>query len=446
MSIKVVAVSALLTRIKQIVTSTVILDGIWIRGEVSNLTKHRSGHYYFSLKDHGGEMSCVMFASAVGRMNFALEEGMQILVLANVNIYEARGSLQLYVKEIRMHGIGKLYQEFEARKQKLEQEGYFALAHKKTKPSWINDIAIITAKEGAALQDVLSTIQKRWPMAKPTLYPALTQGINAPASLIKALKRADQNGHDALLLVRGGGSFEDLFCFNDVELVKTIYGLKTYIVCGTGHEVDTTLAELASDQRVATPTAAAQFVTLDQYDMLNRLSQERAILIQRMQDRLSNAQMHLVNIQSNPYFLDPLQWVEQKKIRLSHALQLLDHTLKRFMDQRAKQLTILAQNLLLYSPQNTIRLKKQTLEQTVLQFIAQMKDYDRTQRNLLSSKEALLDAFSPLKVLARGYSIVEKEGSLVLSVQDVHEDETIDILMGDGKLKAKVFGKEYDNV
>lgn len=116
------------------------------------------------------------------------------------------------------------------------------------------------------------------------------------------------------------------------------------------------------------------------------------------------------------------------------------------MDQRAKQLTILAQNLLLYSPQNTIRLKKQTLEQTVLQFIAQMKDYDRTQRNLLSSKEALLDAFSPLKVLARGYSIVEKEGSLVLSVQDVHEDETIDILMGDGKLKAKVFGKEYDNV
>lgn len=442
MSIKVVAVSALLARIKTLINERVVLDGIYIKGEISNLTKHRTGHYYFSLKDEKAEMSCVMFASNSARLNFNLEEGMQVLVLASVNIYEPRGSLQLYVKSIRMFGLGALYQEFEARKKRLEAEGYFALEHKKAKPAFIENIGIITAKEGAALQDVLSTIQKRWPMAKLTLYPSLTQGIMAPATLIKALKEADQNGHDALLLVRGGGSFEDLFCFNDVDLVHTIYDLKTYIVAGIGHEVDTTLAELAADQRAATPTAAATFVSVDQYEVWNKLETERSRMIQRMQNLLATYQMRLVNIQSNPYFLDPLSWIQEKKIRLQHETNRLAQALQTIIHKEKSLLAGKANQLYLYSPHSMLTLQQKLLSQKENALQEAMLRFESSQKNKLMASILLLDAYSPLKVLARGYSIVEYDEHVISSIEQVRVQDTIQIQMQDGSLQAIVLGKE----
>lgn len=442
MSMKVVAVSILLARIKTLISERVVLDGIYIKGEISNLTKHRTGHYYFSLKDEKAEMSCVMFASNASRMNFTLEEGMQVLVLASVNIYEPRGSLQLYVKSIRMFGLGALYQEFEARKKRLEAEGYFALAHKKAKPAFIENIGIITAKEGAALQDVLSTIQKRWPMARLTLYPSLTQGVMAPAALIKALKEADQNQHDALLLVRGGGSFEDLFCFNDVDLVHTIYDLQTYIVAGIGHEVDTTLAELAADQRVATPTAAATFVTVDQYEVWNKLEIERSRMIQRMQDLLATYQMRLVNLQSNPYFLDPLSWIQEKKIRLQHETDRLAHTLQNFLHKETSLLSAQTNRLYLHSPHSMLIGQQKILSQKESSLQEAMIRFYSDQKNKLTASILLLDAYSPLKVLARGYSIVESDQQVISSIDQVQLQDPVRIQMQDGCLQAIVLGKE----
>ena len=220
----IVPISAVVSRIKTIV-SNIEVHKVWIQGEVSNLTKHRSGHYYFSIKDNYAELSCVMFSSYVNKLTFSLEEGMKVLVKGSLNVYEQRGNLQLYVRTIKQDGMGELFLEFEKRKEMLFKQGYFEDSHKTIKPDFIENIGLITAKEGAALYDVMSTIQRRWPMLKVTLYPAYVQGSFAPASLIKQLKKADQNDHDAILIVRGGGSFEDLFCFNDVELVKTIYNV-----------------------------------------------------------------------------------------------------------------------------------------------------------------------------------------------------------------------------
>ena len=194
----VVSVSHVLLRIKTTLEQQLNLHDVWISGEVSNLTKHRSGHYYFSLKDERGAMSCVMFASYVKHLRFDLEEGMKVLVKASANVYPQRGSLQLYVTSMRPDGLGALFLEFEQRKKRLEAQGYFDPAHKKPKPDVIEHIAIITAKEGAAIQDVISTVRKRWPMLKMTLYPALVQGQRAAETIVARLKQADSKGYDAI--------------------------------------------------------------------------------------------------------------------------------------------------------------------------------------------------------------------------------------------------------
>ncbi|MGN1277498.1 MAG: exodeoxyribonuclease VII large subunit, partial [Floccifex sp.] len=301
----IVSVSSLVLKVKNVLNQNIQLNQVWIQGEISNLTKHRSGHYYFSLKDAYASMNCVMFSSYTKNIDFNLQEGTKVCVQGSIQVYEPRGSLQLYVKTMREDGIGQLYQEFEQRKARLLKEGYFDIHHKKNKPDWIENIGIVTAKEGAALQDVLKTISHRFPAMKIKLYPAYVQGKNASASMIQALQEADKNQHDAILLVRGGGSFEDLFCFNDEELVKCIFHLQTFIVTGIGHETDTTLADLAGDYRSLTPTAAAQYVSVDIYEIRNKWNQLNNSLIQEMDSILKQKKMMLSSYQSHPYLMDP---------------------------------------------------------------------------------------------------------------------------------------------
>ena len=329
----IVPVSSVVLKIKTILNQTMDLSYVWIQGEISNLTKHRSGHYYFSLKDENSEISCVMFSSNVHRLDFNVQEGMKVLIQGNINVYEPRGSLQLYVKSMKQDGMGNLYLEFENRKKRLLEQGYFEQAHKKSKPDWIDNIGIITAKEGAALQDVLKTIRSRFPMMKMTLYPAYVQGNFAPKSIIEALLKADTKNHDALLLVRGGGSFEDLFCFNDENLVKTIYSLNTYIVSGVGHETDTTLTDLVSDHRAVTPTAAAQWVSVDVNELRYKFDVSKDALVSRMNQIVSNYKNQLAVYKNHPYLVDPHTFIIDKTIQLDSY----DVQLKNAMDRIVKQ-------------------------------------------------------------------------------------------------------------
>lgn len=435
----IVPISAVVTRLKTIV-SGIAVDKVWIQGEISNLTKHPSGIYYFSIKDEEAELSCVMFASYVSRLKFSLEEGMKVLVKGSLNLYVKRGSLQLYVKFMKQDGLGDLYLEFEQRKKRLYDQGYFDERHKKPKPENIESIAIITAKEGAALQDALKTIQKRWPMMKVTLFPSYVQGNLAPASLIKQLIKADTKGFDAILLIRGGGSFEDLFCFNDEDLVKTIYSCKTYIVSGVGHEVDTTLCDLVSDHRAVTPTAAAQWITLDQREVLNQIHQNQEQLKYSMKHIFDLNSSRFTSIISNPYIQDPKSWILEKHLRLDHATS-------QILNQKD---TILSKQTQIDSIKKELNTSLHTYIQNAY-FTVQNKNtslmhamnvYKINQTKHLKENESLLDAYSPLKVLTRGYSITSSENTVIRSIHDVNESAVLHTRFQDGVILSKVIGKE----
>lgn len=432
----VVSISSVIARIKNVLTQTMDLDGIWIQGEISNLTKHRSGHYYFSLKDKSGEMSCVMFSSYVSRLNFNVEEGMRVLVSGSINVYEQRGSLQLVIRQMKQDGLGDLYLEFEKRKQDLLRAGYFDESHKKAKPDYIENIGVVTGAQAAALQDVLSTIQRRWPMMKVTLYPSLVQGSLAPKSLIQSLKEADTHNHDALLIVRGGGSFEDLFCFNDVQLVKTIYSLNTYIVSGVGHEVDTTLCDLVCDHRSVTPTAAAQWVTLDQYEVMAQILKDRELLRQNMSMILNHNKLKLDSYKNHPYLKDPKSFIIEKQLKLDGYNTQIEHALELEL-QKKNVIKNYTQQMHLRM-MNIVKVQENKLSMVLEKLRSNMQVLLQNSRHSLQKNCALLDAYSPLKVLSRGYSISKIEDKVIKHVKDVTRDDIMVTRVNDGVITSCV--------
>lgn len=432
----VVSISSVIARIKNVLTQTMDLDGIWIQGEISNLTKHRSGHYYFSLKDKSGEMSCVMFSSYVSRLNFNVEEGMRVLVSGSINVYEQRGSLQLVIRQMKQDGLGDLYLEFEKRKQDLLRAGYFDESHKKAKPDYIENIGVVTGAQAAALQDVLSTIQRRWPMMKVTLYPSLVQGSLAPKSLIQSLKEADTHNHDALLIVRGGGSFEDLFCFNDVQLVKTIYSLNTYIVSGVGHEVDTTLCDLVCDHRSVTPTAAAQWVTLDQYEVMTQILKDRELLRQNMSMILNHNKLKLDSYKNHPYLKDPKSFIIEKQLKLDGYNTQIEYALELEL-QKKNVIKNYTQQMHLRM-MNIVKVQENKLSMVPEKLRSNMQVLLQNSRHSLQKNCALLDAYSPLKVLSRGYSISKIEDKVIKHVKDVARDDIMVTRVNDGVITSCV--------
>ena len=432
----VVSISSVIARIKNVLTQTMDLDGIWIQGEISNLTKHRSGHYYFSLKDKSGEMSCVMFSSYVSRLNFNVEEGMRVLVSGSINVYEQRGSLQLVIRQMKQDGLGDLYLEFEKRKQDLLRAGYFDESHKKAKPDYIENIGVVTGAQAAALQDVLSTIPRRWPMVKVTLYPSLVQGSLAPKSLIQSLKEADTHYHDALLIVRGGGSFEDLFCFNDVQLVKTIYSLNTYIVSGVGHEVDTTLCDLVCDHRSVTPTAAAQWVTLDQYEVMTQILKDRELLRQNMSMILNHNKLKLDSYKNHPYLKDPKSFIIEKQLKLDGYNTQIEHALELEL-QKKNVIKNYTQQMHLRM-MNIVKVQENKLSMVPEKLRSNMQVLLQNSRHSLQKNCALLDAYSPLKVLSRGYSISKIEDKVIKHVKDVARDDIMVTRVNDGVITSCV--------
>ena len=432
----VVSISSVIARIKNVLTQTMDLDGIWIQGEISNLTKHRSGHYYFSLKDKSGEMSCVMFSSYVSRLNFNVEEGMRVLVSGSINVYEQRGSLQLVIRQMKQDGLGDLYLEFEKRKQDLLRAGYFDESHKKAKPDYIENIGVVTGAQAAALQDVLSTIQRRWPMMKVTLYPSLVQGSLAPKSLIQSLKEADTHNHDALLIVRGGGSFEDLFCFNDVQLVKTIYSLNTYIVSGVGHEVDTTLCDLVCDHRSVTPTAAAQWVTLDQYEVMAQILKDRELLRQNMSMILNHNKLKLDSYKNHPYLKDPKSFIIEKQLKLDGYNTQIENALELEL-QKKNVIKNYTQQMHLRM-MNIVKVQENKLSMVPEKLRLNMQVLLQNSRHSLQKNCALLDAYSPLKVLSRGYSISKIEDKVIKHVKDVARDDIMVTRVNDGVITSCV--------
>ncbi|NBK97295.1 MAG: exodeoxyribonuclease VII large subunit [Erysipelotrichia bacterium] len=415
------SISTLVRYLKNSLDNDMNIQSILVKGEISNFTNHRSGHLYFSLKDKGGKMNCVMFSSYASKVKIALKEGMQVIVKAKVSLYEPMGNMQLYVSEIQSDGLGDLYLQFEALKEKLLKAGLFAQSHKKPLPLYPNSIGIISAKSGAAIQDVLAIIARRWPIADVRVYHSLVQGEKASENMIARLKEADQNHHDVILLVRGGGSLEDLWCFNDELLAYTIYEMKTCIVSGVGHESDTTLVDYVSDQRAVTPSGAAELITPDKDKLNEQLWQIKNRLATTIQQKLFNEQKNIERIASKAMFQNSEYFIQNDKLKLMMLVKSL-YNAEQYVQ----------------SNQFSLAVQKEALFTSIKRI---QKENQMHFHRLLS----LLDAFSPLKIVGRGYSIAMKEDKVVRTVDDVKENDEISIIVHQGKIVAKVEKREYND-
>ncbi|MBQ7009756.1 MAG: exodeoxyribonuclease VII large subunit [Ruminococcus sp.] len=370
------------------------LYGILVSGEISNFTNHaRTGHLYFTLKDNETSIKAVMFSNMASRLNFVPKNGMRVIVSANVQVYERDGAYQLYVNDMQPDGIGAMYLAVEQLKEKLLYEGLFDEAHKKPLSEFPNKIGIITSLDAAALQDMLNIISRRYPIAEITIFPALVQGINAPASLCKAVERADNSGMDLLICGRGGGSLEDLMAFNDEQLARVIYNCNTPIISAVGHETDTTISDLTADLRAPTPSAAAELAVPDIMSLYNNVSSLEKALTSAFEAQLYSKYHKLEAFEKRIENAVPFSKIKLLREKLDTAAKNLDSA------YRIK--------LALYN-------------------------------NLLAEKAALLDGLSPMKTLSRGYSLVYKKGNLVKSVNSLTSGDIVNIQMSDGEITANI--------
>lgn len=380
--------------IKSLISEDYFLNRIYVRGEVSNCKYHTSGHIYFTLKDREGAISCVMFAGSRSSLKFRLSEGQQVIVLGNISVYERDGRYQLYAREIVMEGQGLLYQQFEALKKELEEAGYFSPAHKKTIPSYPKRIGIVTARTGAAIQDMVHISARRNPYVQLILYPAIVQGEQAAPSIVRGIKYLDDYGVDVMIVGRGGGSIEDLWAFNEKKVAEAIYQCKTPVISAVGHETDVTISDFAADLRAPTPSAAAELAVPEWTEILRRLEDGKRRLTGKMEERLN--------------------WY------------------RSVTGQYEKQLKYVSPS----SRINDYRQRLMYMEEQIDQLVNERLQEERHRLALYSER---LSGLSPLKQLERGYAFVQKEdGQGVHSVRDTKTGETIYVRLVDGALEAVV--------
>ena len=297
-NVSVVSVGQLNTYLKSLLDSNPVLNNLLVKGEISNLKYYPSGHIYFSLKDEEGVVKCVMFSTYASKLNVKIQEGEKIIVNGALSLYGANGTYQIYVKALEKDGIGNLYLEFEKLKNELYKAGLFDENHKKNIPTYPMKIGVISGKTAAGLRDILTILKRRWPIAKITVFPCLVQGKEAPDSIIKALEASKNQELDVTILARGGGSQEDLWCFNDKKLAYAIYNYPIPIITGVGHEVDFTIADFVSDLRAPTPSGAAEMATPNIEELLFNIKQYKNILINRAKQVVFDKRATLLEYQN----------------------------------------------------------------------------------------------------------------------------------------------------
>lgn len=426
------SVSALLQYLKNKLDTDNQLQNVIVAGEISNFHRHQSGHLYFSLKDDKATIACVMFRSFASRINFEPKNGDRVLLKANTSIFEASGQLQLYVNAMKLDGIGDLFLRYEKLKKQLFEEGLFKEEHKKSKPNYPMNIAVLVGDNSAAMSDIKTTFLKRWPLAKVDYYPVLVQGSQAPEDIINNLLSVDEMGYDAIILARGGGSFEDLFAFNDEKLARVIYELKTFIIVGIGHEQDYSIADYVADLRAPTPTATVVMLTPDMQDIEDYLYKTQLNM-----QRLINNQLKLKSdayhklMQSRVFTVDKYL-IQEPIMRLEFLKTKLYNSTKH---QQKLQATIVGYEYRINNVMKSIfKAYEKHSEIAVLNLDKQIRTKLVEASNGLKRMTILLDAYGFEKVLSRGYSLVLKDGKVIQSKQDMKKDEDYELRMHDGSI------------
>lgn len=462
MSRRVVPVSRLVRYIKEYMDSDPVLHGVMIEGEISNLRIPNSGHWYFSLKDEKASLTCAMFVYQNRKVSFQPKNGDKVILVGDVTVYESMGSMQMVASSMQPSGIGELYLKFEELKKKLYQEGIFEESHKKSLPRFPMDIALVTGSNTAARKDVLITFQKRWPIAQITEYSAPVQGIEASIKIIEALKNADAGNHELVILARGGGSLEDLWCFNDEALSRFIYQMHTPIITGIGHETDTTLVDYVSDVRANTPTGAVEVGTPDIHEVSASLDQYQIRLINAVKSKIQKDKNNLKHFANTSVLKNPYQFVQEKIVKvqfLSERLMKYQYFIQSKRNQLDQILTIFHQQM-----NSTSRVIRDELKEQKTDLIVQMnKQLTNAQHAITLKNDALytgvdknrnrytndvqnmihlLDAYSPLKVLSRGYSVTYKDNHVIKDIQEVNINDTLTVRLSNGTVITKVEDKK----
>ncbi len=391
-------VSALTRHIRELIEGDPALADIWVVGEVSNVSTPRSGHMYFTLKDAGATLRCVMWKPQVQRLRFPPRLGDAVEAHGRIGVFESGGQYQLYADDLRPAGQGALYQEFLRLKAKLESEGLFDPGRKRPLPAWPSTIGIATSPTGAALQDVLNTLRRRYPLVDVVLAPTPVQGLDAPPAITTALQSLEELKPDLILLVRGGGSLEDLWAFNDEGVVRAVAACSVPVITGVGHETDFTLADFASDLRAPTPTAAAEMATPDRNELRQTLDERGQALERAAGNRLQTRQWALRELQSG---------------------------------------------LLRQSPRERLRRERQRTAEQSRRLNTSIQHRIRLQREQTGAFRARLGALNPLAILQRGYAVVsDRQGRIIRSVAGVQKDDPIQARLHEGTLEAIVRSKK----
>jgi len=437
MSRSIVTVSALVRYLKSRLESDPMVQHVLVEGEISNFSSYRSGHWYFSLKDAGAQIRCVMFSYSNRTVAFSPKDGDKVIVQGDISIFESRGEMQLLVTGMKPSGIGDLFLQYEQLKKRLAEEGLFDESHKKPIPRYPFEICLITGKNTAARADVLNTVARRWPVARITEYPVLVQGNESAAQIRAALLEADSVGYDVILLVRGGGSIEDLWSFNDEKLARIIYALHTPIITGIGHEVDFTIADFAADLRAPTPTGAAERATPDLKEVAAVLSSERRQLENLMKTRLSACRQTLDHAAQQPVFRNPQRLFSEREMHVN-ALAM---ELQQMMSVRGRQLSEQLERMkgsLLVAAKDASAAAEQRLSGDRAALQSAEKQALTARRYQLEQRAGLLDAYSPLKVLQRGYSITMSEGAVIREAGQLHPGDQVTVRLGSGSFDGTV--------
>ena len=388
-----ITVSELNKYIKNKVDEDEYLNNVYVKGEISNFKHHYTGHMYFTLKDEKSLIKCVMFKSSTSTLKFVPKDGMKVLIFGTVAVYEAGGVYQIYCKAMQEDGVGDLYQKYEELKNKLEKEGLFKKEHKKKIPVMPKTIGVLTSQTGAVIRDIINVSTRRNPNVNIKLYPIPVQGAGAAEKIVDALKIMNENKlSDVIILARGGGSLEDLWPFNEEIVARAIYESKIPIISAVGHETDFTIADFVADLRAPTPSAAAELAQVDVYEIQKKLLAYQERFKQALRKRLELMRMRYEKAMSSRVFTDPMKQINEKYI---------------LVDMKTKE-----------------------IENNILN---KLKESKNKATNIITK----LDTLSPLKTLARGYSITEYNGEILKSVKQVKEDEKIEIRLKDGNITAK---------
>lgn len=416
----------------------VSLPLIWVEGEISNLARPASGHLYFTLKDARAQIRCAMFRGRNNHLRFDASNGKQVLVRARVGLYEPRGDYQLIVEHMEEAGDGALRRAFEELKLKLADEGLFDVENKQPLPELPRCIGVVTSPSGAAIRDILTVLQRRFPAIPVIIYPVPVQGESAAPAIADAISRAGQRDEcDVLIVGRGGGSLEDLWAFNEEVVARAIHACPVPVVSAVGHEVDTTIADFVADQRAATPSAAAELLSPDRDEWLAYLLDQQRRLLRCMRSHLTQKQQQL--LWNEKRFRHPGRRLQENGQRLDEMEQRLYRSQQHRIADSYHRLRHLQQRLNGASPQRQLVQLGARCQQLSTQLNHQMKRYIEQQSARLSNLGRALDAVSPLATLQRGYAIVQKEdGQVIRHSHETQPGESIRARLASGQLRCRV--------